>query len=45
MQNMINFSVAILNALAGFLAMEPIIYLFTLVLMLFVIRAVKILIS
>jgi hypothetical protein len=45
MQNMITFTTAILEALAAFMAMEPIIYLFTLFLMLFVIRAVKILIS
>ena len=45
MQPMIDFTVAFLEALASFLAMEPIIYLFTLFLTLFVFRAVKILIT
>jgi len=45
MQNMISFSTAILNALVDFLGSEPIFYIFGLTCFLFIVKAVKILIS
>lgn len=45
MQGMIDFSAAILNLLADWLSSEPIIYLFGMFLLLFVVKAFKILVS
>ncbi len=45
MQNMTAFFVAVLEAVASFMASEPIIYLFGLILLLFVVKAFKMIIS
>lgn len=45
MQSMISFSMAILDALVDFLGSEPIFYIVGLTCFLFVVKAVKILIS
>ncbi len=45
MQTMMDFSTGMLNAIAVFLASEPIIYLFGLVLLCFIVKVVKILIT
>lgn len=45
MTPMIDYSVAMLRAVADFLSAEPIIYLFGLVLLCFLCKAIKILIS
>lgn len=45
MTSMIDYSVAMLQAVADFLAAEPIIYLFGLVLFCFICKAVKNLVS
>lgn len=45
MTPMIDYSVAMLQAVAEFLAAEPIIYLFSLVLFCFICKAIKSLIS
>ena len=44
MTQMVDFSVAILQAVADFLSAEPIIYLFALVLVCFIVKVVKTLI-
>ncbi len=45
MTPMIDFSVALLQAVAGFLAAEPVIYLFGLVLLCFLCKALKTIVS
>ena len=45
MQSMISFSTYMLDALVDFLGSEPIFYVFGLVCFLFIVKAVKILIS
>lgn len=45
MTPMIDFSVALLQAVADFLAAEPVVYLFSLVLLCFLCKALKILVS
>lgn len=45
MTPMIDFSVALLQAVADFLAAEPVIYLFSLVLLCFLCKALKIIVS
>lgn len=42
MDNMIQFSTSMLNLLADFLAREPIIYLFGLICLCFVVKVIKI---
>lgn len=43
MTSMVNYSVAMLEAVAEFLASEPIIYLFGLVLLCFVVKVIRLL--
>lgn len=45
MTPMIDFSVALLQAVADFLAAEPVIYLFSLVLLCFLCKALKTIVS
>ena len=45
MQNMIDFSIAILNAVATFLETPPVFYLFGLILFCFVAKFIKILVE
>lgn len=45
MTAMIDYSIAMLQAVADFLSAEPIVYLFALVLLCFICKAVKILFS